>query len=220
MSTPEGFIRALDRLGGYDELGKVAILRHSLATEPGRDVRAFPLVEPHVVGMFDRDRAMYYLVAGLWASVNTASVIAGRRRAGVAEEEEPDSAGAVPVEPAAPVLTAREGREQRSFGRAVGQLYLKRGKVESIERRFIVLLDADDEQLTHQLRQVVALLRAEEGISIDWAELLRDLLFWNHDERRVQMNWARAFYREITPTGETAAKGAAGGAARANTGGA
>ncbi len=72
----------------------------------------------------------------------------------------------------------------------------------STERRFIHLLDADPEQLPHRLRQMVALLNARP---IDFQPLLKDLLYWNSDEKRTQNAWARAFYRTLNPieTAET-----------------
>lgn len=194
MSSPANFIRSL-RILGQRDLGKVAILRRSLGGDPGDDVRAFPMVEPHLPTEYPWDRQVYYLIAGLWASVNTASVIAA---AGDAPEndDEPAEGNAPPPETPPQPLTERGRQDRRSFGRAVAQLYRQRNETESIERRFIALLDADETQLAHYLRQMIQLVRAEEGIRIHWAELLTDLRNWNRDDRRVQQRWARAFYRD------------------------
>jgi CRISPR system Cascade subunit CasB len=118
----------------------------------------------------------------------------------------------------APSTTDRGRQERRSFGRAVAQLYLRRDRTESIEQRFIALLDADEGQLAHHLRQMVQLLRAEEGIRIHWVELLTDLRHWKDDERRVQRRWARAFYREAFATPDANDAGDGEGAAAANEG--
>jgi CRISPR system Cascade subunit CasB len=67
-------------------------------------------------------------------------------------------------------------------------------KSTSTERRFINLLDADADQLPHRLRQMMALLKDQP---VDFDCLLKDLLYWNTDERRTQMSWARDFYRSI-----------------------
>lgn len=64
----------------------------------------------------------------------------------------------------------------------------------STERRFISLLDADCEQLPHRLRQMVALLKEQ---SIDFQQLLEDLLRWNWDSKKIQVQWARDFYRTL-----------------------
>ena len=208
MSSPANFIRHLRGLGQRD-LGKVAILRRSLGGEPGEDVRAYPMVEPHLPPSdWPWDRTVYYLVAGLWASVNTASVLAA---AGATpdEDDEPSADAAPPVETPATSLTERGRQDRRSFGRAIVQLYRQRNETESIERRFIALLDADEAQLAHHLRQMVQLVKAEEGIPIYWVELLTDLRNWNRDDRRVQQRWARAFYREASATTDDAEDSAA-----------
>ena len=72
MSSPANFIRHLRALGQRD-LGKVAILRRSLGGEPGEDIRAYPMVEPHLPTEYPWDRTAYYLVAGLWASVTAST---------------------------------------------------------------------------------------------------------------------------------------------------
>lgn len=198
MSSPAVFIDSLRRLGQRD-LGKVAILRRSLGGEPGEDVRAFPLVERHLPSEYPWDRTVYYLVAGLWATVNTASVIARGGDAPEAEDQAPPDGAA---EPKALTLTERGRPERRSFGRAVARMYRQRNGTESIEQRFVALLDADEEQLPHHLRQMVQLLKAEDGIPIYWVELLGDLRQWNRDERWVQQRWGRAFYREVNAAGD------------------
>lgn len=48
-----------------------------------------------------------------------------------------------------------------------------------------------------RMRQMVQLLKSEEGIRIYWSKLLRDLLAWNHEGKPVQQKWARAFYRTV-----------------------
>lgn len=208
MSSPAAFIESLRRLGKND-LGKVATLRRSLSSDPGEDVRAFPMVERHLPSdrpwNSDWDRQMYYLVAGLWATVNTASVLATATDEATttgAETETP----AVVTPPTAPqdVALGERGRPQRrSFGWTVAQVYRQRGEIESIEQRFIALLDADDaQQLAHHLRQLVQLARAGE-VRIHWVTLLDDLRYWNDDERRVQHRWAREFYRAVNMPNET-----------------
>jgi CRISPR system Cascade subunit CasB len=62
---------------------------------------------------------------------------------------------------------------------------------ESIEARFIALLDSDEEQLPHRLRQMNSLLK---NYSIDYQKLLGDLLWWNKSDRSVQARWAKEFY--------------------------
>lgn len=65
----------------------------------------------------------------------------------------------------------------------------------STESRFIALLDADQEQLPHRLRQMVSLLKEQV---IDFDDLLTRLLYWNDDLKRTQNGWARDFYRALS----------------------
>lgn len=187
LPSAADFIR---RLEGLDN-GAVAELRRSLGFSPGTHHRAFPAVEPFVRNREGWPREAHYLLAGLWASVNTASARAARQPADVSA---PAEAAASPADDAATPLAADAGAVPRNLGHAIGRLYNDRGKPPSIERRFIALLDADDEQLPDRLRQIVRLLDSDE-IPIAWPQLLIDLLDWRRDDRRVQQRWARAFYR-------------------------
>lgn len=64
---------------------------------------------------------------------------------------------------------------------------------DSIEHRFVALLNAHPEDLAEHLRRVVGLLKAHE-IPVDWAQLLHDLQQWRRDDRDVQREWARAYW--------------------------
>lgn len=175
----ENFVRHLTT---RDRAG-FAELRRSLAFEPGTHAPAFRHVEPFAANLrYDWDRTAYYLVAGLFALV-----------------ERPLEPGENPP-PASP--------SDRTLGHAIWELYLRRDMPPSIEARFIALLDADDEQLPDRLRQTLSLLRAE-GVSVPWAQLLGDLLAWNHPDRYVQRRWARAFYQRTAPQPDPSAADAA-----------
>jgi len=67
---------------------------------------------------------------------------------------------------------------------------------ESVSARFSVLLDADMEELSHRLRQAVALISGA-GIAIDWESLYDDLRWWGHVDKNVQQRWARQFYSSL-----------------------
>ena len=154
-----GFIEWLESLNTKDTKVR-AVLRRSLAFDPGGFPPAYPYVEPFVK---DDDntwrRKMLYLVAGLWA----------------AHWREGRGEGPIPI------------------GKACAA-YQNDKKTTSTERRFINLLDADPDQLTHRLRQVVALLKEQ---AIDFEALLKGLLYWNDDQKRTQNAWARDFYRNL-----------------------
>lgn len=89
----------------------------------------------------------------------------------------------------------REGSREpsMSIGKACAAHQSATGST-STERRFINLLDADTDQLSHRLRQMVALLKDQP---IDFDGLLKGLLYWNDDEKRTQNTWARDFYRSL-----------------------
>jgi CRISPR system Cascade subunit CasB len=82
-------------------------------------------------------------------------------------------------------MTMRRVRQGRSQGGGE--------RTNSLDRRFQTLLDSDREQLPFRLRQAVRLAAADDQ-PIDWAELLRDVLAWEHAEHYVQLRWARDFY--------------------------
>lgn len=89
----------------------------------------------------------------------------------------------------------REGRagQPLPLAKACAMHQLKSGSA-STERRFINLLDSDAEQLPHRLRQMIALLKEQD---IDFAALLKDIVYWNDEQKRTQNAWARDFYRTL-----------------------
>lgn len=64
---------------------------------------------------------------------------------------------------------------------------------EAVERRFHPLLDSDSEDFSDRLRHAISLLKSKD-ISINWAQLLADVLNWNWPSRTVQKAWARDFW--------------------------
>jgi CRISPR system Cascade subunit CasB len=186
ISREQAFVRHLRR---RSEPADLARMRRALG-DPGAEV--IPVVEGFLGRIQDEreepwERICYYLVAGLWASTVSSSEIEQLRKE---PEEEPE------------VSQSDEGDVnkgyRRTLGHAIAQLYLARDQSKSIEQRFIALLDADEEQLPYRIRQMVQLLKTEDGIRIYWSELLRDLLAWNHERKPVQQKWARAFYRTVS----------------------
>lgn len=156
-----GFIDWLEKLNQQDTKVR-AVLRRSLAFDPGQFVHAFPYVESFVgSGNNSWHREMHYLVAGLWAT------------------------------------HWREGRINTPLliGKACA-IHQLGSDFKSTERHFISLLDADGDQLPHRLRQMVALLKDQD---INFESLLRDVLYWNDEQKRTQKKWARDFYRTLNP---------------------
>ena len=81
----------------------------------------------------------------------------------------------------------------QTLSEALARVFRRRQSA-SIEARFLALLDADRDQLPDRLRRAVSLVRAER-VGLDWSRLLSDLVDWFRPDRRVQREWARAFYR-------------------------
>jgi CRISPR system Cascade subunit CasB len=65
---------------------------------------------------------------------------------------------------------------------------------ESIEKRFVALLNSEREDLPEHLRYAISLL-ATHDVPVDWSQLLRDLGGWGWESRSVQRAWAQAFWR-------------------------
>ena len=81
---------------------------------------------------------------------------------------------------------------QGTLGNAFAQLSEKSDS-NSIEQRFNALLNCHYDDLPYHLRQAVSLLRSKE-VPVDWQQLLRDVLGWEHDDRYIQRAWAREFW--------------------------
>lgn len=67
---------------------------------------------------------------------------------------------------------------------------------DSIEKRFVALLNAEAEDLPYYLRQIIGLLKSKE-VAVNWQMLFDDVQFWNADNRRVQARWARSFWGDF-----------------------
>lgn len=163
------FIEWLEKLNEKDTKVR-AVLRRSLAIDPGCYVPAYPYIEPFIK---DEDnqwrRNMFYLVAGLWA------MHWREGRVGMP----------IPIGEACAVFDKEKRNKARQDDKR---------KMTSTEKRFVTLLDADTDQLQHRLRQMIALLKEQP---IDFGGLLNGLIDWKDDRKRIQNAWAREFYRDI-----------------------
>lgn len=86
---------------------------------------------------------------------------------------------------------------QASFPDAL-RVYARRHmqEVGMLKLRFESLLDRPWEQLPHELMHFVRKL-AQDGITLDWPQLLADLRGWDDtrtNEDRTQVRWARQFW--------------------------
>lgn len=161
-----------------------AILRRSLADkQPGDYIPAFPYIErfvqdnPDGVNSYDERRGLY-LVAGLYCLLNRPLT------PGDTDEAEHSSK--------APEKTSTVYNLGHSVAWAHQKKYPNPGEEPtSLERRFLLLLDADEQQLGHFLRQMIMIIKDEP---IDWVQLTKDLLYWN---TQTKQKWAKGFYQEL-----------------------
>ncbi len=84
---------------------------------------------------------------------------------------------------------------QHRGGRSLGAAFrpLKQ-KSDSMEARFVALLNAHADDLDDHLRHAVSLLKANEQ-PLDWFQFFQDLLQWDHPDGYIQLRWARDFYK-------------------------
>ncbi|MCW3051470.1 MAG: CRISPR-associated protein Cse2 family [Chthonomonadales bacterium] len=85
-----------------------------------------------------------------------------------------------------------------TLGTALRALYERREN-DSLERRFMALLNADAEHLPGYLRQSISLLKAE-SIGLDWGMLLNHVCDWNAAGKPVQKKWISDYYRSRRDT--------------------
>ena len=85
-----------------------------------------------------------------------------------------------------------ESREEGNLGHAL-RLARDEKYAQGLDRRVEVLLDANREQLPFRLRQAVRFLDSQR-VGVNWPQLLKDLLAWDHPKRYVQENWARTYF--------------------------
>lgn len=86
---------------------------------------------------------------------------------------------------------------REDFGRTLQRLYLEQDKSPSTERRFLALLEADDDQLPQHLRQLLNLLKAK-GLTVNWERLLQDLINRQYHPEETKRRWAQSFYRPLS----------------------
>lgn len=84
-----------------------------------------------------------------------------------------------------------DNRPGLSIGTALRRVREARG--DSIEKRFVALLNAHVDDLPCHMRQAVSLIRNADQ-PIDWDTLLHHLLHWRHPARWVQLRCAKDFW--------------------------
>jgi len=85
---------------------------------------------------------------------------------------------------------------KENLGRTLKRLYLAQDESPSIEKRFLALLEADDDQLAEHLRHLVNPLKSK-GIALNWEQLMQDLIHRQHNPDEVKRKWAQGFYQPL-----------------------
>jgi CRISPR system Cascade subunit CasB len=91
---------------------------------------------------------------------------------------------------------------QSNVGNLGASLRKMKDDSDSIEKRFVALLNAEAEDLPYYLRQIIGLLKSKE-IAVNWERLFKDVQNWNSDKRIVQQKWAEQFWGNFTDKNES-----------------
>jgi len=78
----------------------------------------------------------------------------------------------------------------------IGKAFAQLSDTDSRNKRFKALLDAEGGAFLYHLRQAISLLKSHE-IKINYQLLLHDMLYWDHPERFIQLQWARDFWGKV-----------------------
>jgi CRISPR type I-E-associated protein CasB/Cse2 len=88
-----------------------------------------------------------------------------------------------------------------NLGASLARLKRSKDESDSIERRFVALLNCHRDDLPEHLRHAVGLLKSKD-VPIDWEQLLKHIQRWDSENRWVQRHWARGFWKAGEPERE------------------
>jgi CRISPR system Cascade subunit CasB len=158
------FVEHLESLVAAEDRAALAALRRGLGKDPGTVAEMHRYVVPWLPAGCSRfQEDAYYLVAALFAW----------HQGSWRREEGP------------PAAATNLGA---SFARLAESV-----ESDSVERRFVAMLNCHRDDLPTHLRHAVGLLKSHE-IPIDWGQLLGDIQNWGLESRGVQRSWARSFW--------------------------
>lgn len=188
-------------------LGQLAQLRRSLATdgltENDLTKRAqWSWLDRCILraGLKNRNRKVCYLAAALYALIERPHDNQDHTDTEHTDTDDSDGSGNADHK-----VQNTEGTTESTgnIGFLLGKLYRAQDQRVSTEKRFMVLLNANDaDAFTHYLRQTLSLLKASQ-IKPDWPRLLRDMFDWQEESGHIQFKrsraevrrrWARDFY--------------------------
>ena len=156
--------------------GEVADLRRSLSHSPGAFVPAMRVLE-HFFNQSEWRRIPTYIVGGLFADA---------------------------WRPQREDATWSDADTRMSLPRAMRTCISRRGNDASgpLERRFLTLIDTSLDGVAVHMRPILRMVHAE-GLSLSWTRLLYDVTRWSSPDSRIQLSWAREFYRAYDDSEET-----------------
>lgn len=167
IASDRGFAGFLESLLKRDDRATLAALRRALGSNPAAAIEAYPYVIPRVASeLSPPERERDERIYLLVAGLFAFHQIPWRKD---------DS-----------------GKAYTNFGASMANLASATDSA-GVERRMSALLACSFDDLSEHLRHAVSLLKSK-SIPIDWARLIRDLRWWNTEDRRVQREWARAFW--------------------------
>lgn len=166
------FIGALDNLlkrmenGDSDARATLAKLKRGIGKKPGTCIEMFPFVIPKIDGIQnEKTQNAFFMVASLFAIHQIPEKI---------DNEE------------------NEQKSWSNFGDTFRKVAIKSDS-ESIEKRFVALLNSHYDELFKHLRHAVSLAKSKE-ISINYTNLLWDIIKWDSEDQKVQKKWAKSFW--------------------------
>jgi CRISPR system Cascade subunit CasB len=87
--------------------------------------------------------------------------------------------------------------EPKSMGASFAMVMMKDAKgTDSIQKRFIALLNAHEADMPVHLKHAVALMRSRE-VAVNWEDLATALDVWDHPDKPAQLRWARDYWSTI-----------------------
>jgi CRISPR system Cascade subunit CasB len=173
---------AADRAVAAENRATLAILRRGLGKPVGENLRLYPYIMRFVPALTDRER----YESTLDSYILIATLFAHH------------------------TLTVDKGNLGTTMAAVRKEAENRRAGAESIEKRFVALLNSHRDDLPNHLRHVISLVAARE-VPVNWLKLLEDIQHWDNPWRSVQSSWARSFWAEASsassspdnqPTGE------------------
>lgn len=178
------FVRFLRTQRDAQGRANLAELRRA-AADPLRDVRSIWILGNHLPDTDDWPFDAYRLVAILYA------IHAQRFSTSDGGHKLPQFSDG-----------QKTGYCRRSFGESLRRL---RGQLgagqESLDQRFVAMLDTPREDLAIPLRGFIQrVAAAKKEVPVDYGQLLKDLLYWDGDKTRRQ--WARDYWQPVMAEGD------------------